>query len=890
MSELTGIRIGRYVVGEEIGRGGMGIVYKAFDETLERTVALKFLPTNLQATEQEKARFVQEAKAAAALNHPNICTVISIEESDGRLFIVMEFLDGSTLGSKRGTMGLKQALEIGIQIAEGLAAAHEKGIVHRDIKPENIMLRKDGVVQIMDFGLAKLRGNVSRLTKEGSTVGTAGYMSPEQIQGIDADHRSDIFSLGVVLFELFTGQLPFKGVHETALAYEIVNVDALPLSSIVPDIDPALESVILECLEKDPNERTQSAKQVAIDLKRYRRESSRQRVSRITAARPVVGRPGPVEPTPGPSSAWKQRLLPILAVLLVVAAGTILWNSLQSPAPSTMPLVRFPIILPASTLLIPGQASVAISPDGKNIAYLSRGVGLPTLFLRSLDQFEGQPLPGTTGAFDPFFSPNGEWVAYFADGRLYKLSLSGGAPQAVCEISGFMRGGWWSEDDMIWFGHLNSGIYRVPASGGVPVEVTRMDSSGGEISHRYPQPLPDGKHVLFTVKTVNISTFDEALIVIENIETHERTVLMRGGSYARYIPTGHVLYARGSSIFAIPFDLKTMETVGTRRQVIEGGMLNPMSGEANYSVSKTGTIVYVPVGATESFDVNVVWIDRQGRTEPIIDSLRPFANGVLSPDGQRLAVVIRAANDDIWVYQIPRKTLTRLTFGRGNSDYPVWYPDGSRILFTSERGKSISLVSKRWDGSGDEEIVSKDSAIDGLSAAAFSPDGQYIAYGRRGDIWIMSADGKKPSRPYVQDPSFELEPSFSPDGQWLAYTSNESGKNEVYVVPFPERNGKWQVSTKGGNQSRWIRDGRSLVYLEGNSLMSVELSNESVFDYSVARRLLEFPAVISFLDPSLDGQRFVYGLVKSQIFDVNQINVVVNWFDELSGKLSSAKE
>ncbi len=889
---MIGTTISHYKILEKLGEGGMGVVYKAEDTKLDRMVALKFLPPHLSASEQDKARFTQEAKAAAALNHPNVCSIIDIQEYETGMFIVMEFVDGQTLRQKRASLSFKQATEIGIQVADGLAAAHEKGIVHRDIKPENIMIRKDGIAQIMDFGLAKLRATsskISRLTKEGSTVGTAGYMSPEQVQGQDTDHRSDIFSLGVLLYELFTGELPFKGMHETALLYEIVNVDAVPMSAVKPDIDPALDGIVLECLVKEPSERYQSVAEVAKELRRFKRESTRSRATRTMATRQFQKETGGVGvPVVEPEKSMKRFFWPALSVVLAMAVLLFAWSpwrNVESPATQVM---RFPITLPLTAPLVGGASTVAISPDGKYFVYLGLSSGNSKLFLRPIDQFSAQPMTGTDGANDPFFSPDGQWVAFFASGKLRKVSIFGGSPQDVCTVPGFMRGGWWGLDNTIWFGHLNSVVYRVPSSGGAPVETTVMDTAHGEISHRFPQPLPNGKTVIFTVKYNNITSFDDAVISAENTVTHERKTLIRGGSFARYVPTGHIMYARGSSIYAVPFDPVTVEIKGTPLPVEEGGMLNPLSGDANYSVSSSGTLLYAPLGSFSGLDASLMWIDRQGRTQPLLDTSRAYAEGNLSPDGQKLAMTIRAANDDIWVYQLNRGTLTRITFGGGNSGLPVWTPDGNRVVYVSERGKFFKLFSKPWDGSGVEEMLGESLDLDPASWEALSPDGTMAAIGQRGDIWTMPLDKTKKPEKFVATPAAEFNPSFSPDGRWLAYISNESGQNEVYVVPFPQRGGKYQISTKGAYYSRWQPDGKTLLYLSGRQVMEVDVRLSPSFDFSPPRKVLELPKTWNgFWDVSSDGKRFVVGAMKSGDVQPAQVNIVVGWFEELKKKFAT---
>jgi serine/threonine-protein kinase len=929
---MIGETISNYKILEKLGEGGMGVVYKAEDTKLKRTVALKFLPPHLAASEGDKARFIQEAQAASSLNHPNVCTIHDIQEHDGRMFIVMEFVQGQTLrdlmGGKKGAdagsgertlLPLNRATEIGIQVADGLAAAHEKGIVHRDIKPENIMVRKDGIAQIMDFGLAKLRSSTgSRLTQQGSTVGTAGYMSPEQIQGTDADHRSDIFSLGVVLYELFTGELPFKGVHETALLYEIVNVDPVPMTSINPDLNPELDRIVFECLQKDPDERFQSVKDISKELKRYKRESSRQRATRTMATRqfaPVPGGsasggPGPVAvPSPGAAGgpgagagsgvhavpggrSWTRFLWPALSLLL---AGAVVFLAVNRPAEvsaPSLPVMRFPVTLSVSSPLVLGAATLAIAPDGKNFVYLAGDAVNPQLFLRPLDRLDATLMAGTEGASDPFFSDDGQWVAFFTAGKIKKVSIFGGGAQDVCDVPGFMRGGNWSGSNDIFFGHLNRGIFRVPASGGTPEEVTVLDTTKGEISHRFPQALPGGKWVLFTVKFNNISSFDDAVIAAENVETHERRELVRGGSYGRYVETGHLMYARGTALYAVPFDARNVEVTGTPLPVLEGGMLNPFSGTANFEVSRTGVLIYTPLGPSGNNNLSVCWMDRQGKSVPIIAQEKPYDNPRLSPDGTKLALTIRAANDDIWVYDIERGGLSRLTFGGGNSDLATWMPDGKQIVYSSERGRGITFFRKAWDGSGPTNEIAVKGNPSAVAIPCVTPDGGRLIYGAEGDLWAKDLKEGAEAVKLLATGAYEDAPRLSPDGRILAYLSNESGRPEIYAVPYPGLGGKWQISTGGAAiPAIWSPDGRELFYLEKGNLMKVDVATSPVVNFSTPRVVCAVPpSTYSVFQTSNDGRRFLVAITESSSIIATQVNVVVGWFDELRQKFLSVKK
>ena len=868
----------------------MGVVYKAQDTKLERLAALKFLPPHLAASEQDKARFAQEAKAAAALSHPNVCSIYDIQEHDGQMFIVMEYVEGQTLRDKKQNFSIKQVIDIGIQLADGLATAHEHGIVHRDIKPENIMVRKDGIVQIMDFGLAKLRG-VTRLTKEGSTVGTVGYMSPEQVQGFDTDHRTDIFSLGVVLYELLAGQSPFRGVHETAIFYDIVNVDPAPVSSLRQEVDPALDAIILECLAKEPDDRYQSAKEVTKELKRFKRESSRQRVSRVSTARPAYkppteGEAGRVEVKP----PRKRFLWPALSGLLTVAVILLAWRPWKADHISTNPVMRFSISLPATEALdfSSGFSALAISPDGKYLVYPSTGEGKSQLFLRPMDKLTATPIPGTENAGDPFFSADGQWVAFFSQGTLKKVSIYGGAPQDIADTKGLNRGGWWGTDGTIVFGHISRSLSRVLSEGGEPEAVTTLDSTNGEISHRFPQILPGGKAILFTIKLNSIASFDEAIVAVQRLDTGERKIVIRGGTYARYIPTGHLVYARNKSLFVVPFDLDHLEIQGPPAAMLDGGMLNRFSGSASFGFSSTGVLVYVPGGPLPIDNVSLVWTDRHGNIKPLLETPRGYFSAALSPDGQKLAISVYAANDDIWVYHIVRGTLTRLTFGGGNNGVPIWTPDGNHLVYLAEKGRAANIFWKPWDGSGVEERLTENS--DAQIPNSVSPDGKMLAFTQGGDIWILPMDKEQKPWQFLQTQFSESQASFSPDGRWIAYRSDESGKNEVYVVSFPNREGKWQVSTGGGSNPMWSRSGKELFYVNVKKVMAVDVAAQATFSASVPKKLFEVPlSDFGPLDISPDGQRFILGVTRAQELTTTQLNVVLEWFKELQEEFSAAE-
>ena len=890
---MIGQTISHYKILEKLGQGGMGIVYKAQDSKLDRTVALKFLPPPLAASEQDKARFVQEAKAAAALNHPNVCSIIDIQEHDGQMFIVMEFVDGETLREKRGNLSFKQAADIGIQIADGLAAAHEKGIVHRDIKPENIMIRKDGIAQIMDFGLAKLRSassKVNRLTKEGSTVGTAGYMSPEQVQGQDVDHRSDIFSFGVLLYEMFAGELPFKGVHETALAYEIVNVDPAPISSVKPDIDPALDAIVLDCLEKDAKERCQSVAEVGRDLRKVRRESTRLKASRVTAARPAIRAREDLRAVETSAGSWKMYGGYVAAGFLGLVVVALLVGPWRGRSAAPRPSMRFSIDLTAVAAATPYESELAFSRDGKALVYMGAIAGGSwQLYYHRMDQLGSVPIPGTERAISPAFSPDGQWVAFNAPTqKILKTSVSGGVPEELSSTQITTRGITWPSDDVLYAGSLSGGIVRLSASGGPLEPVTLIDSASGELSHRFPQLLPGGKAIIYTVKQNNIASFDEATIVAERLGSRERRVLVRGGTYGRYEPTGQLFWVRNGAIMAQTFDADRLEVRGAPVTLEKGGWMFTGSGEACLAFSEAGTMVFGPLTLDEAFQSSISWMDRSGVLTSQFDTLRWYNTMLLSPDGQKVAVGINAANDDIWLYQMARGVLSRLTFGGGNNGNPIWSPDGKYIVYAAEKGRVPNLYRKPWDGSGGEERLAASGRVQ--VPVSFTPDGKALAFNEGGDIWVLPMDSGRPGmpKPFIHSPAEENGGIFSPDGRWISYISNESGKNEVYVTAFPKREGKWQISNGGGYVLFWSRDGKELFFVSGTSLMAVQVIAGATFDFSLPRKICEIPANVLLYDISPDGGRFLAIVTNAVQATLPRLEVVTDWFEPVKEKFSGS--
>ncbi len=899
---MIGSTISHYKILEKLGEGGMGVVYKAQDTKLDRTVALKFLPSHLASSEQDKARFVQEAKAASALNHPNVCTIHAIEEHDGQLFIAMEFVDGQTLREKRGSISFKQAIDIGIQIADGLAAAHESGIVHRDIKPENIMVRKDGICQIMDFGLAKLRSassKINRLTKEGSTVGTAGYMSPEQVQGQDVDHRSDIFSYGVLLHELLTGQLPFKGVHETAVAYEIVNVDAPPMSSIKPEIDPSLDAIVLDCLEKDVNERSQSMKQISVDLKKYKRESSRQRASRVSSVRnlssvaerqtaQIAKESTQTAETPRRRSGIPTWVLIALLGISTFALAVLYMRKTESPSPVTRVS-----ILPAQRTRVVENASMALSPDGSMLAYVAEdSTGIQRLWLRQLHSFTATPLNGTEGSFFPFWSPDNRSIGFFAGDKLKKIEAAGGSPLTLCTVVGATGASWNSEGVIIFSSFRELGINRISANGGTPVLLTQKDTSASAADLYYYCPifLPDGKHFLYSTYTkpmVVTSRANDNGIYIGSLDSDERQLLMIASSNAA-VANNHLLYIRDNTLMTQSFDTDALTLTGDPSIIAEQIQYSERYGAGSFTASHTGMLAYQT--RVDNLRGELVAHDRSGKILRAFGQPSLYDDPRLSPDGSRLAFTLYDGNGgrgDIWIEDIVRGTRSRFTFSPTEEDDPVWSPDGASIAFSVEG----DIARKASSGIGDIEILYQ-SQSDKVPND-WSSDGKYLAYSDFGaktgrDLWVLPLSGERKPIPIAQTEFAEQYGQFSPDNNWISYSSNETGRHEIYVQSFPTLGGKMQVSTQGGSQAHWSANGKELYYLDPNGkLMVVDVIRTGTSIQFGLPKLLFQTSLESLTGPghrydvTRDGLQFVVNDQKEIELRADPVNLVINWTSEL---------
>ena len=895
---MIGKTILHYKILEKLGEGGMGEVFKAQDTKLDRFVALKFLPSQLTASEDDKARFVQEAKAASAMNHPNICTIHSIEEYNNQLFIVMEFVEGKTLKDKKDSISQKQILEIGIQVAEGLAAAHEKGIVHRDIKPENIMIRKDGIAQIMDFGLAKLYkdSNVSRLTKAGSTVGTMGYMSPEQVQGLDVDHRTDIFSFGVVLYELLAGESPFKGMHETAIMYEIVNVEAPPISTVKDGIDPELDEIILECLEKDKDERYQSAKELSKDLRKVKR-STGHRKSRVYNTSNFENANVNIKAKSGVfDSNFKQKLfknkipIAIIAVLAIAFLVT-LYNLLNSSNEFSVKPMHLSLNINDGIALGP-FSSFAISPDGSSIVYVVNRANSRMLYLRRLDSFEGKVMPGTEGAYSPAFSPDNKWVGFFTNTGFKKILLSSGAVISLSKGQIDIPYFYWAKDNNLYFSpQYTGGIYRATSENDKLESVAEPDVKKGEISYRFPELLPDNNTLIFSSESGNES--GNSKILVKDLSSGEVKTLINNAGYPQYLKTGYLTYTKGNTLFAVKFNPANMSISGTPFPMIPEVATIPQFGFAEISISENGTLVYLPGGPLSTVR-NIVWVDKSGKVLKSTDLNQPVEDMNLSPDGQKIAVTIEGILYSIWIYDIQRETLSRLTYNADDRD-PLWMPDGKSIVYGSFRKGYYGLFLASTENNSNEIMLRKSKYW--MDPYSISSDGKYLFYSELDSLSNEHAfymELKKGAKGIsIADLKFSSRiAAISPNNKYIAYQGEESGKNEIYVVPFKSPGSKTQVSINGGIRPLWSLDGKILYYFENEKLMKVSVNTGPQFSADAPKEV--FSAKDYYietghfyaLEPGTNN--FIMLKEKDSKYSQNSLNIIPNWNEEVKNKLANA--
>ncbi|MBZ5699386.1 MAG: serine/threonine-protein kinase [Acidobacteriia bacterium] len=904
MAILPGRRLGPYEILSAIGAGGMGEVYKARDTCLDRIVAIKVLPTHLAGRAELRERFEREAKTIASLNHPHICTLYDTGHQDEIDYLVMEYLEGETLAQRllKGSLPLEQVLQYAIEIADALDKAHRKGVTHRDLKPGNIMLTKSGT-KLLDFGLAKLKQEVapgtplsqlptmkSAITGEGTILGTLQYMAPEQVEAKEVDARTDIFAFGAVVYEMATGKKAFEGKTSASVMAKILEVDPPSMASLQPMTPPALDRVVKKCLAKEPEKRWQAASDLTDELKWIADDGSQTAVpAAATAERTRMLR--------------RWALVAGLACLAVaVIAGFAVWN--LKPSSSPRPESRFTVTLPPGQQLagLDSGPAVALSPDGSHLAYVATQSGTQQIYLRAMDSLETKSISGTEGAVNPFFSPDGQWLGFFAGGKLRKVSVSGGAALTLGDAPS-PEGASWGSQGMIAFTPTQvSTLQQVSDAGGTPQPLTRIEK--GESSHRWPEFLPGGKAVLFAASPTS-SNWANAQVAVQSLGTSERRNLVQGGTSPRYAPSGHLVHAQGGSLMAVPFDPQRLTATGAAVPVVEGVLQSPSSGAAQYSISATGSLVYVS-GSVQTTQRRLVWVSRSGAEQPLAAPARTYRNPRLSPDGRRVAVNIEEQETQVWLYDLSRETLTRLTFEGSANLFPVWTLDGKRIAFQSNKERWPNLFWQLADGSGGLERLTTSEYTN--SPSSWSPDGQLLAFIeitpttgydigvlRMGDPSAGSGQVRK-AQPFLRTPFTETVPEFSPDGRWLAYVSNESGRFEIYVQPYPGPGGKWQVSTEGGTEPVWNPKGRELFYRSGDKMMAVDIATQPSFTVGKPRMLfqgpyLPTPGTLRNYDVSPNGQRFLMLKASEQEQSApTQINVVLNWFEELKQKVPTGKK
>jgi len=893
----SGTRLGPYEIVSLLGAGGMGEVYLARDSRLDRRVAIKILPAELASHPEKRQRFEREARAVGSLNHPHICVLHDIREDQGVHFLVMEYLEGETLAQRlsRVALPLDLVLRYAVEMAEALEQAHRHGVVHRDLKPANVMVTKSGV-KLLDFGLAKFRAETSGasglssmptesrgLTADGVIPGTLQYMAPEQLEAKEADARTDLFAFGAIVYEMATGRRAFSGESAASLVAAILEHEPASLCSIQRAAPPLLEHVVKRCLAKDPDERWQTAADLARELKWVAESRDKEQ-------------PSPA-PKPGAAGALAGLRLPILAAGLVgilIGAVAIL-IAVKSPAQKLRSVTRFSIELPATDPMpLAVQKVMALSSDGSRLVYAA-GRGPTRLYLRDLNRFEAIVIPGSEGGNGPFFSPDGQWLGFTAsNGTLKKVPLSGGAPLVMRDVLAQFGGGYGatfaSNDTILLSPSTSSGLWRVAASGGTAEVVTTPDRAAGETSYRWPEALPDGKTVLFTIKTSDMESFDEGSVAALSLQSGTRRVLVHGGTHAVYSATGHIVYARGGALLAAPFDRDRLEVTGPPQSILEGVAVEPTSGVAHFTLSTNGTLAYAPAGP-DAFDTTLVEVDRNGATRPLAEHRRIFRSPRFSPDGMRLAVQVGAPFENVWIWDEVRDTFARLTLG-GNNFLPVWTPDGRRVTFASDRYGPANLFWQAVEGGGEAERLTESEGLQWPQS--WSPDGRVLAFvelnpSNAGDLWCFLA-GERRAEPYLTTSFDEILARFSPDGRWIAYVSNESGRYEVWLQTYPRGGGKWQISTDGGNEPVWGPQGREIFYRNGDQMMVVAIAAGSGLSVSKPRLLYKgnyerAPThVLGSYDVSPDGKHFV--MIRSDQPAVTQINVVLNWFEELESRFA----
>jgi Tol biopolymer transport system component len=907
MQDLIGRTLGQYRVIEKIGAGGMGVVYRAHDERLDRDVAIKVLPEEVAEDPERLARSEREAKLLASLSHQNIATLFGLEKHDGQRFLVMELAEGETLAERieRAPVPIDDALDWARQIAEGLEAAHGNGIVHRDLKPANVVLSPEGAVKILDFGLAKAWHPESSdvdlsesptltagMTRTGTLLGTAAYMSPEQARGKAVDKRTDVWAFGCVLYELLTRQRVFQGDDASQIAAAILRDE--PDWTALPPVTPIhIRRLLARCLVKRPHDRLHDIAD-----------------ARIALASPV-DHGGPFSDS-APAAPSRSTWLPRLAWLLTAAVPAVVVALLLGGAdqPASLPVTRALIgIEPAKTVgssvegrtafgqIALSRTAFALSPDGRFLVYSAGDTSSSMLHLRALNESASVPLEGTENAWLPFFSPDGEWIGFWADGELRRVRAEGGPAETICAAEHPPSGASWGPDGSIVFDLQVSEILRVDAEGGKPEVTTTLGE--GEVVHMHPRLLPDGETLLFGTRAEDSRDWKSTTIVAQSLSTGERSTLVTWGSDARYAPSGHLVFMRQGDLVAAPFDPRRLELTGPPVIVVEGVQhaVNTVNSIAatyggQFSISNNGTLAHIPGGVWPAAKCAPVWVDRNGQQELLKIPPGTYFGMRISPDNQRVIISNREERHRrLWVFDISRETFSRLTLGTGGDEHlPVWTPDGMRIAYQAGASEDWSIHWIASDGSGDPEPLTTAQG----SPSSWSPDGDSLVFVRLeeglGDIWIQPLGGE--ARPLIESPYSETCPAVSPDGRWLAFQADYTGRSEVYVTSLTKPGSRIQISAEGGASPVWAPDGRELFFRgprqpdRSRQMMVVDATTRSGFSAGQPRQLFSGRFFLGMptrgYDISSDGRRFL--MCKSLIKDderVGEINLTLNWFTEL---------
>ena len=850
----------------------MGEVYRARDNRLDRTVAVKILPAEFAADARLLARFEREAKAISALNHPNICTVHDVGRENGVNYLVMEYCEGITLADliEKGPLPLRDVLRYGIEIAGALDKVHRQGIIHRDLKPANIMITKSGV-KLLDFGLARhgiedVAPSASAMstferpvTEEGHIVGTVHYMAPEVLKAASADARSDIFALGAVLYEMVTGKRAFAGNSKADVIAAIIFSEPPPLSTQ----QPALDHVIAQCLRKDSDERWQTAHDVAAELRWI--QGSGELVAAATRKR--------------------HRTLPLAAAiaLLLGIAASVTWLILRERA--AVGADRFELQPPQGVRVAQSgaQSILAISPDGEWVAFqgASDEPNRRGLYLRSTKELGSRFV---AAASNPFFSPDSKWLGFTAEGAIQKVPVQGGEPQKICDAPR-LRGATWGDDGTILFS-MGEGLLRVLVDGGKPVAVTKPKP--GE-RHYWPDFLPGSDYALITVHAGATDSFRRIAVV--SLKSGDVRTLMSDGSQGRYLRNGYLVYGRLGQLYAVNFDTRNLRITGQPKRVLDDVYSYSGSGFTAFAVSATGSLVYIP-GADRVRNAELVWVDRQGHATPLLETRMPYDTAAISPDGKRLAVAINSTleDSDLWLYDLRGRVWTRLTFGQ-RAYGPVWSPDGRWLVYLSVRSGHQKLSRIRTEGSADPEQLT--SGVEWDLGPAVSPDGRVLMFStqRQAAQWdLVSMSFERPGepKPFLATSSLETNPRFSPDGRWIAYESDESGSRQIHVRPYPGPGPSVRISTDGGWTPLWSHDGTEIIYQKPKEIWSVAVTANVQFKTSEPKLLFKEPFMLdspwdNSVDISADGTRFLMVRKPPEANPERRLVYVPNWSDEVRG-------